>query len=143
MTHQITMIREAFRPIRGIPEYIPDEPLNAIRHPKGLEAGFGKKGVTPSDVKSKKPMLLKWQRNKCHYCQCQMVPTYEGKHFPDNLATVEHIYPRTDIRRALCGKIVIACYKCNNGKAAKENQDLARSIWSNIFDIRNLLTNQQ
>jgi hypothetical protein len=76
------------------------------------------------------------------------VLTYPGSTIPEDAATLEHIYPRNDIRRyahaGACKKFwtVCACYECN---IKRDNQQKTK-IYSykkraeaEIFDIRILV----
>lgn len=67
------------------------------------------------------------QGGKCCYCKCKCVfilnsaeanKIHNSKGRPDNLATLEHIYPKTDIRRWVnhngAQTVKMACVKCNS-----------------------------
>lgn len=66
--------------------------------------------------------LLIKQKSKCYYCGCKCFLYLKRRkigfgNLPNNTATIEHIYPNTDIRRLCKGgksKQVVACYECNN-----------------------------
>ncbi len=59
---------------------------------------------------------------------------------PKNLATIEHIYHRRDLRRAIENKLVMACYNCNQ-KRNMEYETFYKSfeITQPIMDIRNYI----
>lgn len=72
-------------------------------------------------------------KNRCCYC-CKKVRRFQegeeafvianGLRYPDDLATVEHVYPKSDIRRLLAPKArALACYKCNSQKGIADNPD--------------------
>src|SRR5687767_7513791 len=60
---------------------------------------------------------------KCYYCGC-VTKRYsqvwtKGNPIPDDMATIEHLYPKWDIRRPLVGfreSTVLSCYKCNHSQ---------------------------
>lgn len=61
---------------------------------------------------------LKKQKGRCAYCSIKLDPNkiaFNGVQ-TDDMATVEHIYSKLDIRRYLSEKKVVTCYKCNNDK---------------------------
>jgi len=58
----------------------------------------------------------------CFYCKCKTEFTKEPQLTSDNAATIEHLYCKLDIRRSLCDKTVLACYKCNKDKAKLDNK---------------------
>lgn len=67
---------------------------------------------------------------RCFYCEVEMTLEFkDGKSLPyDHTCTVDHIYPRTDIRRsdpdAEANRIgmnkVAACYLCNNTRGDED-----------------------
>lgn len=74
------------------------------------------------------------QHGSCCYCgiQCILIMNNQERYRiygsilpPDNLATLEHIYPKTDIRRFIRNKFekvtLMACRKCNSDRGAKES----------------------
>lgn len=75
--------------------------------------------------------LFKNHKGKCFYCGEKTVLPKSGvngqsKQVP-NLATTEHVYHKTDIRRFLSRKKVLACYTCNNKKGATDAISVYRS----------------
>lgn len=74
--------------------------------------------------KEKRAHLFRKQKCRCYYCKRLLVNDlkrndwYNSRQLPppDNTATLEHLYPREDIRRFLINNyqnIVVACYRCN------------------------------
>lgn len=78
-------------------------------------------------MKLKRKILYARQKGMCYYCGIWTVYPKRNHHYnpmPDNLATVEHIYGRYDIRRAVCKRTVLSCYKCNCEKAHLEMKQI-------------------
>lgn len=77
----------------------------------------------------------------CHYCKEKM-KLYDGylmrnlkkgERFPDDMATVEHLFDRFDMENRY--KIyendedkVLACYKCNSERARERTKKIPRSL---------------
>lgn len=62
---------------------------------------------------------------KCYYCQRQCLLICDQR--PKDRATIDHIYPKDDIRRKIVGNdkkyTVLACDECNG----KRNQEFQRT----------------
>lgn len=74
--------------------------------------------------------LLRENGPKCHYCGCTTVPPTPGKASQaHNSATVEHIYPKIDLRRYAEGGniVVIACRRCNSNRGTTEADKMTRN----------------
>jgi hypothetical protein len=72
----------------------------------------------PRQYRSLRKKLLLQGKSKCHYCQIEVSTVQRRSKTPvhDTCATIEHLYPKGDIRRYLSGSkdnVVLACYKCN------------------------------
>lgn len=73
---------------------------------------------------SKNKRIRVFNRDKfvCHYCgvKCFLWNHEPYVTTPDNTATIEHIYPKSDIRSLLTGNnirfVTTACRKCNKEK---------------------------
>lgn len=92
--------------------------------------------------------LLRQHKWRCNWCQQQVVRAPSGidqnkYKVPMNMATVDHIYDRNDIRRHLDNgqTKVLACFKCNQERRIY----LTFTEWRfvEIIDIRDLLTVQK
>lgn len=81
---------------------------------------------------------LRLRYKRCWYCKVEMVyyPLKKGEKVPDNYATIEHLnsklqYPngRPD-PRFKARTLVVACKKCNEDRAAKEQSALPiEELW--------------
>jgi hypothetical protein len=78
----------------------------------------------PKKKKAKEPpppaglrQLWKQQKGICYYCFAPAsLPQETGNLYAEDSATIEHIYPRNDIRRNLLTEAelrVMACFRCN------------------------------
>jgi hypothetical protein len=105
--------------------------------------------------------LLRWhyrnQHGSCCYCgrQCLLIMDPQARSDANNspsyphLATVEHIYQRTDIRRMLLdisGKkngiksTKMACKKCNNDRGSNKGEcDLKRMRFDERNEVHGLI----
>lgn len=74
------------------------------------------------------------ESSRCYWCGCVTIIGPDGRlpgsrlvPVPKNLATVDHLYSRLDVRR-LClshkRRLVLACYACNNRRASEEQREL-------------------
>lgn len=85
--------------------------------------------------------LFESHKGKCFYCkkdtviQCKKIKN----NFPPNMATVEHIYNKYDIRRSLSRKTVLACYSCNQEKIKNDGTEIFTNYYKNMPEI-NILT---
>lgn len=72
--------------------------------------------------------LYREQKGNCFYCGRKVKLAYNDLE-DKRKATIEHIYPKNDIRRLLFkgsnGPVVLACYGCNQ----KMNKRFERSIF--------------
>lgn len=70
--------------------------------------------------------LYKKHKGKCYYCNCLTFLQESGSdgYQTDKSATIEHIYSRVDIRRFLKSKLVLSCFKCNNGKNEVDGDEI-------------------
>src|SRR4051812_8662309 len=72
--------------------------------------------------------LLRKAKYKCCYCKTKVFiwEQKEGAKTPDKTATIEHVYPKSDIRRLLAGNkqkyLKIACSKCNGEKGTVDSK---------------------
>lgn len=94
-----------------------------------------------------------WLKNKrCR--KCGVITTFpkSGKsrgNEPKNLATIDHVFSRNDIRRFVGNnrnKITLYCFKCNQNKNMHERKDLSWSRYESRyppFDIRELLLTEK
>lgn len=88
--------------------------------------------------------LFRKQKGRCHYCRVKTIITPSGKEWkgnePKNLATVEHLYPAWDIRRALCSfyeHTVLSCWKCNQEKNEADYSHLREhEVFIPVIDIK-------
>lgn len=58
--------------------------------------------------------------------------------YPHDLATIEHLYDRYDIRRYTIltqDAKVLACYKCNQKQANKRNKEMSKN-YKELLDLR-------
>lgn len=66
--------------------------------------------------------LFKKQKN-CYYCGIKLKMAKQGVNGCDqdkNVATLEHLYSKLDIRRLLSKKSVLACASCNHSRAERD-----------------------
>lgn len=68
--------------------------------------------------KIEKAWVLANGKIRCHWCKRRVYITEHviNKPIEDNRATIDHIYPKGDIRRDLVGydeSTVISCFSCN------------------------------
>lgn len=68
--------------------------------------------------------LAKEVGKRCCYCGCRMVLEQGDTPNQDRSATIEHVYSKMDIRRLLDESKMLACYKCNTGKAKDEYKNI-------------------
>lgn len=66
-----------------------------------------------------KMRLFKKYKSICFYCGIKTIIQHRNltQNYPANTATVEHLYSKFDMRRALSKKTVLSCLKCNAKKA--------------------------
>ena len=66
----------------------------------------------------------------CYWCSVETLFVGDGyiKRPNPRMATVDHLYSRYDLRRYVKGnqKLVLACFHCNNSRAAQETKLLSR-----------------
>jgi len=106
---------------------------------------FANRKDNTSVMQWKRKKLFDKQDGKCYYCGIQTIYPKNKTNYspmPDNLATVEHIYGRYDIRRAVCKKTVLSCYKCNCDKAILETKEIHQCHYNMPYtiDIKELIT---
>lgn len=99
-------------------------------------------------MKWKRIGLFKKQNGKCAYCGVLTVKPKSNNSCnlnQDNLATVEHVYGRYDIRRAICKKTILCCYKCNHLRGNEEHGAIFKEYYKTgmdlDFDIKSLIKN--
>jgi hypothetical protein len=76
---------------------------------------------------SDRARLIKLYKKDCHcyWCGVETNDYYicQGKKLPDDAATIDHLYPKGDIRRLiyelnnLPQPVVLSCYKCNTERS--------------------------
>lgn len=88
-------------------------------------------------------------RGKCHYCGIDTTlppPNAGSKYHKPTTATIEHIYPRTDIRRLLQShyfeNTVLACFECNQHQSKMTDPMRGVGI-DKDFSLIKLLENEQ
>jgi 5-methylcytosine-specific restriction endonuclease McrA len=92
-----------------------------------------------------------WRKDKkCFYCGVITMEPPKNFDFksdpPDNMATVDHVYSKKDIRRLLKNgkkELVLCCYKCNNDRMKRENCAMSDKthilLYGEPIDIREFL----
>lgn len=104
-----------------------------------------RKAVGPEKNTGRKmPGLLKKYNWRCAWCNTEVVRAPSGinqSHYkpPPNMATVDHLYDRNDIRRYIDGGYtrVLACFKCNQER--RTFGTLKEWFMVDIIDIRDLI----
>lgn len=85
-------------------------------------------------------------KRRCFYCGIltDWPKHIQGQSLLPYAATIEHLYPKWDIRRALSEKVVLACYKCNNGKNIDDYNKMFEGFTylGNEFDIFSLFNRE-
>jgi 5-methylcytosine-specific restriction endonuclease McrA len=89
---------------------------------------------SPRKMKILRKLLL-LQQGRCIYCAVEMRLELRANQQPFlDTATIDHIFPRTDIRRrdpaanrALPTNKVAACFECNNGRNDRPFEEFYRS----------------
>lgn len=94
-----------------------------------------------------------WDINPhCHYCGVTTVFPPSGKCWaanePNNMATLDHLYSRWDIRRLFPAsekKVVLSCLKCNRDKNFREMRMNAEYSDFNrkVIDIDSFIQHQK
>lgn len=64
--------------------------------------------------------LAEAQNHRCCYCSSSMVLSYDGAVMPRDLATLDHVKPRTYGGTTAFNNAVAACYQCNNLRGEME-----------------------
>jgi len=61
-------------------------------------------------------------KKKCCFCGRKVfIYNNRGEHFQaDDMATVEHLFSKNDIRRKIKNYKILSCYKCNNKRNNEE-----------------------
>jgi len=78
-------------------------------------------------------LIRLWEKHSgvCFYCGIKTKLPISGHHkkhnHSSNIATIEHVYNKMDIRRFLENKKVLCCYKCNNSKGAIDYDNVFNS----------------
>ena len=92
-----------------------------------------------------------WEQNPhCHWCGC-LTDWYNppNGNLPPNAATIDHLLSRLNPERYYLpyypqSLMVIACYKCNTERGAREERELLQQIqWTTRANLKNLLTNRE
>jgi len=85
-------------------------------------------------------------KKKCYWCGVQCVMPESGVDYkgnePENMATLDHLLDRFDIRRKLDESYVLACHKCNKTRMIQRNcilGDRTAELLYPAFDIRELI----
>lgn len=103
-----------------------------------------------SGVGTRKKKLALWQKNKgiCHYCGVKTVLPPSGRNWlipPRNMATLDHVYSKNDIRFNILGSkniVVLSCLKCNEDKNEAETaprKEYNFELFNPAFNIRDFL----
>jgi 5-methylcytosine-specific restriction endonuclease McrA len=71
-----------------------------------------------TEVRESMRIQHEMQKGECYYCKRPM--RLLGPMSTD-LATIEHLYSKMDIRRLLDDRSVLACYDCNHLRGVREN----------------------
>lgn len=93
-----------------IPYILNEEPLT-ISYGNGLKGKIGYKIAVKVWKRTRAAEAQNW---KCCYCGCDCVETPLKK----NSATLEHVIPESQGGTLDMNNVVMACYKCNNKRAA-------------------------
>lgn len=75
---------------------------------------------TTNNNRKHRNLLIRYQQNKCCYCECQMLPanTRLGVGFHPRGATVEHLRRKSDGGSNSIQNKAVACYECNSGRGS-------------------------
>lgn len=78
---------------------------------------------------------------KCAYCGSYVCRSRTSSVRWPNTATIDHVYPRYDIRRYAMGgdkKVVLCCYECNQKRTRRDFNAMNDQYYTetNIYDIR-------
>lgn len=98
----------------------------------------------------RKWLIWRWhQDRRCCYCGRNTTIKARNKAPIDRDATVEHIFPKTDLRRFLLNRkdlnwLTLSCYKCNLKKGKEASERFYKySFPVEIIDIKTLLNPQE
>ena len=66
---------------------------------------------------------------KCHYCGRKLVPgiTPDGTPYPDNMATLDHIVPKSCGGTWANDNLVLACWLCNRQRGLTDYETFKAS----------------
>jgi len=81
---------------------------------------------------------------QCSFCY-RTLRLPENHCAEDNMATIEHIYSRLDIRRLIPGcenKIRLCCYRCNQDRNTAETAEFHKNYYNLQVSIIELLNNK-
>lgn len=72
--------------------------------------------------KTHRNTLIKHQRNKCCYCECDLLPVNTRNHhgLHPRSATVEHLRRKSEGGSNAIGNKAVACHECNLGRGATD-----------------------
>ena len=76
--------------------------------------------------------LSEAQNHRCAYCGCKMdlAGAPIGAEPPPNMATVDHVVPRSKGGHKLWSNLVAACFRCNNLRGDMDARRFARIMGS-------------
>ena len=92
-------------------------------------------------VRKMKIKLFIKSKGRCAYCHCKVIipePLHGGIQFK-NTATLDHVYQKWDIRRAICKDVVLCCFKCNQERNHEDMENVLSNYkykWKSIDLIK-------
>ncbi len=92
------------------------------------------RGISSQGKKNLREYLYKKHKRKCFYCGKFVGLNKSNKKIECSTATIEHLYPKTDIRRFLLAYreyTVLSCHKCNRSKNQEYMEETVAPYLSN------------
>ncbi len=97
-----------------------------------------KKGETHARKMKLIERLYVEQEGMCYYCGCKCFKYVctDGQ-CPEDAATIEHLYPKSDVRRTLLSyyeHTVMSCYRCNQNEN-RADHDRMNAEYNGLEDV--------